>query len=61
MYYLNYHRDIAIKGLLDSLVCGFLPQHDAGVTQLEESLPSKQLVAGSNPVTRSKHINNRRQ
>ncbi len=28
---------------------------DAGVTQLVEFLPSKQAVAGSSPVSRSKH------
>ena len=40
-------------------VLALRPHFEAGVTQLAESLPSKQVVAGSSPVSRSIGIKRR--
>jgi hypothetical protein len=47
----------AARGVWDAEVGGsspLTPTGFAGVTQLVESLPSKQVVAGSSPVSRSR-------
>ena len=38
---------------------GFFEANSAGVTQLVESLPSKQVVAGSSPVSRSTRLSDK--